>query len=103
MHEANAADDAFGLLPALVAAVVVEVVVEEVALDDPPPHALNATEETSNMVSTGNRTRHTDRTRSADNDRLFRQMVLRIADAPFGSQIHSHPMSIFGLTRSTRH
>ena len=101
MHAANAADDAFELLLALVAAVVEEVV-EEVALDDPPPHALNATEPTSTMASKGNETRHTDRTRNAGDNGLLRRMVLRILGAPFGSQRHLHPMSTFGLTRKYR-
>jgi hypothetical protein len=100
MHVANAADDAFELLLALVAALVEEVV-EEAALDDPPPHALNATEPTSTMASKGNETRHTDRTRSAGDDGLFRRTVPRILGTPFRSHVHLHPMSTFGLTRST--
>jgi hypothetical protein len=98
MHAVNAADDAFELLLALVAAVV-----EEVAPDDPPPHALNATEPTSTMASKGSETRHIDRSRSADDDGLFRRMVLRILGAPFGSRVHFHPMSTFGSTRNTKH
>ena len=87
MHAANEESDEFALLPALVAAVVVDEF-EEVALDDPPPHALNATEPTSTMASRGNETRHTDRTRNADDNGLLRRMVLRMLGAPFRSQIH---------------
>ena len=64
IHAAYAVTDALELLLALVAALVEEVV-EELALDDPPPHALNATDPTSAMASKGNETRRTDRTRSA--------------------------------------
>ena len=102
MHAANATDDAFGLLPALVAAVVVDVV-EEVALDDPPPQALNATEPASTIASRGNQTRRTDRTRKAGDNGPLRRMVLRMLGAPFGSQIHIHPVSTFRLTKATKH
>jgi hypothetical protein len=71
MQAANAAVDAFELLLALVAAVVDEVV-EELAADDPPPHAPSATELTSAMTNKGSVTRHTDPTRSAGKDGLFR-------------------------------
>ena len=98
MQAANADVDTFELPLALVAAMVEEVV-EEVALDDPPPQALNATEPTSTMASKGNETRHTDRTRNAGNDRPLQRMVLRMLGAPFRSQIHFQPMSTFGLTR----
>jgi hypothetical protein len=87
MHAENEESDEFALLPALVAAVVVDVV-EEVALDDPPPQALNATEPTSTMASRGNDTRPTDRTRTADDNGLLRRMVLRMMGAPFEGQIH---------------
>jgi hypothetical protein len=66
-------DDTFELLLPLV-----EEVVEELALDDLPPHAPNATEPTSTMASKGNETRHTDRTRSAGDDGRFRRTVLRM-------------------------
>ena len=101
MHVANAADDAFELLLALVAAVVEEVV-EELTLDDPPPHALNATEPTSTTANRGNETCHTDRPRNAGDEELFRRTVPRILGAPFGRQRHLHPMSTFGLTRKYR-
>jgi hypothetical protein len=100
MHAAYAVNDDFELLLALVAALVEEVV-EEAALDDPPPHALNATEPTSTIASKGNETRHTDRIRSAGDDGLFRRTVPRILGTPFRTHVHLYPMSTFGLTRST--
>ena len=63
----------------------------------------NATEPTSTMASKENETRHSDRARNAGDNGLLRRMVLRILGAPFGSQIHIHPMSTFGLTRGTKH
>jgi hypothetical protein len=102
MQAANAVVDAFELLLALVAAVVEEVV-EEPALDDPPPHALSATELTSAIASKGNETRQTDRDRGAGDDRLFRRTVPRISGAPLRNQFPPHPTLTFGLTRSTGH
>jgi hypothetical protein len=62
---------------------VVEVVVEVVPVDDPPPpHALNVTEPTKTMDRRGNRTRDDNRKRCTRTEWLLGRTVSRMWGLP---------------------
>ena len=86
MHAWNAEREFPGLLVALVAAVVVEVV-EAVALGDPPPHALNATDPASTIANRGYPVRQADLSRDARNEGLYRRSVPLMGGLPWTSGV----------------